>query len=87
MMTFHPSKGYDWKQSNADQQKKSPNTVLRAQEALALRHWMDRAIEVSAMKVAQSRQVIEQVEQEDISKSNADIPTIRGKSTHAAIYI
>lgn len=86
-MTFHPSKGYNWKQSNADQQKKSPNTVLRAQEALALRHWMDRAIEVSAMKVAQSRQVIEQVEQEDVSKLNADIPAIRGKSAHTAIYI
>ncbi|KAG0745714.1 hypothetical protein G6F57_004960 [Rhizopus arrhizus] len=73
MMSFHPSKGYSWKQANVDQQKKQPNTILRAQETLALRHWMDRTIEMSAVKIVQSRQAMDQADQEDASKTSTDI--------------
>ncbi|KAG1451269.1 hypothetical protein G6F56_008128 [Rhizopus delemar] len=58
MMSFHPSKGYNWKQNNTEQQKKPG--LLRAQETMALRHWMDRTIEMSAVKVVQSRQAMDQ---------------------------
>jgi hypothetical protein len=83
MMSFHPSKGYSWKQANVDQQKKQPNTILRAQETLALRHWMDRTIEMSAVKIVQSRQAMDQADQEDASKTSTDISSaLRGKIKH-----
>ncbi|KAI8887085.1 MED6-domain-containing protein, partial [Backusella circina FSU 941] len=67
MMDFHPAKGYSWKTQNelTNSQKKAIDTPrLRAQETQAFRHYMDRAIETSAIKVAQTRQSIENPEAE-----------------------
>lgn len=74
-MSFHPSKGYNWKQNNTEQQKKPG--LLRAQETMALRHWMDRTIEMSAVKVVQSRQAMDQ--NKENSESTEASSSIRGK--------
>ncbi|CAO3649585.1 unnamed protein product [Mucor hiemalis] len=43
-------------------------SVLRAQETHAFRHWMDRAIETSSIKVMQARQAIDTPENDEIVK-------------------
>lgn len=75
MMEFYPSKGYTWKTAPdpVTTTKKStvntPKGVLRAQETQAFRHWMDRAIETSSIKIMQTRQAIDSPENEDIVKT------------------
>lgn len=69
-MEFHPSKGYSWKTSTAATAKTATpaKSVLRAQETQVFRHWMDRAIEASSLKVIQARQAIDTPEAD---KTNA----------------
>lgn len=97
MMEFYPSKGYTWKtapdptttaKKAIANDKAIVNTakgVLRAQETQAFRHWMDRAIETSSMKVMQARQAIDTPESEDIAKPAAielSPSQTRGKLDH-----
>lgn len=78
-MEFYPSKGYTWKTApdpatTAKKDKAAGNTakgVLRAQETQAFRHWMDRAIESSSLKVMQARQAIDAPESEEVAKPTA----------------
>jgi mediator of RNA polymerase II transcription subunit 6 len=74
MMDFHPAKGYSWKSQNeltSSQKKAIDIPRLRAQETQAFRHYMDRAIESSAIKIAQTRQSLDNPEAET-SKLNVN---------------
>ncbi|KAI9256544.1 MED6 mediator sub complex component-domain-containing protein [Phascolomyces articulosus] len=61
-MDFHPAKGYSWKSSKptSTEKAKGQQGTLRARENQEFRHWMDRAIEASALRIAQNRFVPEQ---------------------------
>lgn len=79
MIEFYPSKGYTWKTAP---DTKSPVTngnatkgVLRAQETQAFRHYMDRAIETSSIKVMQARQAIDAPEEETQKHTTESTPT------------
>ncbi|KAI8146337.1 MED6 mediator sub complex component-domain-containing protein [Fennellomyces sp. T-0311] len=61
-MDFHPAKGYSWKTSKSasTEKPKGQQGTLRARENQEFRHWMDRAIEASALRIAQNRFVPDQ---------------------------
>lgn len=76
MVEFYPSKGYTWKtapETTAAKKTSTAKGVLRAQETQAFRHWMDRAIETSSIKVMQARQAIDTPE-EDALKPGLESP-------------
>lgn len=77
MVEFYPSKGYTWKTapetSAAAKKTSTEKGVLRAQETQAFRHWMDRSIETSSIKVMQARQAIDTPE-EDTLKPGLESP-------------
>lgn len=65
-------------------------SVLRAQETQAFRHWMDRAIETSSLKIMQTRQAIDTPENDNAVKPSTSAIDLtssqsRGKTTRKCI--
>ncbi|OAD76019.1 hypothetical protein PHYBLDRAFT_143006 [Phycomyces blakesleeanus NRRL 1555(-)] len=94
MMEFHPAKGYSWKANNSTNEKQPVTAIpektrgpqpskLRAQENQAFRHWMDRAIEASAARIAQTRHSLDSQSVEGSSQGSKTATKIEPGSTSA----
>ncbi|KAJ8661898.1 hypothetical protein O0I10_002229 [Lichtheimia ornata] len=86
-MDFDPSKGYSWqapKSSSASSDKKTSGQsgTLRARESQEFRHWIDRTIEASALRIAQNRFVPEQ-QAAMKGRTEATIPSVAPSMTQS----